>query len=340
MLKAVGQLMFPELGGYNAGYNTFAIDASGEKVAGIFTVPKTGNITKVGFRTGTVTTPQTLRASLQTVDAATGAPTGTAYGGSAAGTQTSPAANTFYMVTLGTQASATKGDIVAIVVEFDSTVGNLQIAGGVDWLDSGYPYCSHFTASWAKQVRVPVMTFEYDDGSYENARLVPFSTYAVSTTFHVNTTPDERALRFSMPFSCRIVGMAAFVDHDGDAEFVLYEGMTQKAIATCDKDITSSVSAARRHSRLFDAPHIYIPNTECFLSVKPTTTTSVTLLEITVPSAAAMDSLDGGQAFHHATRTDAGSWSKVTTQRPLIAMIIDQLDDGFGKGHPRFALGI
>jgi hypothetical protein len=53
------------------------IDATGEKYAAIIQIPKTGTISKIGFRTGTVTTSQTLRGGIETVDAATGAPTGT-----------------------------------------------------------------------------------------------------------------------------------------------------------------------------------------------------------------------------------------------------------------------
>ena len=61
------------------------LDASGEKAASIFRVPKTGNIRTLRFRLGTVTTGQTLKAGLYTVDTS-GDPTTTAYGGMAVGT--------------------------------------------------------------------------------------------------------------------------------------------------------------------------------------------------------------------------------------------------------------
>ncbi len=110
------------------GIGSLLMDASGEKAAFIFKIPKSGTITEIGFRTGAVTTADTLKAGLYTVDTSNN-PTATAYGGMVAGTQASPAANTWYAVALGTNCTATAGDVVAVVIEFNSYVaGNLNIS--------------------------------------------------------------------------------------------------------------------------------------------------------------------------------------------------------------------
>ena len=78
----------------------FCLPKGAEKLAFIFVVPKTGTIDRVSFSLGTVTTDDSLDIGLETVDATTGAPTGSAYGSSAVATQASVASNTAYEMTL------------------------------------------------------------------------------------------------------------------------------------------------------------------------------------------------------------------------------------------------
>ena len=47
----------------------FQINASGEKYCVVFSVPKTGTISKIGFMTGAVANSQTLRVGLQNIGA-------------------------------------------------------------------------------------------------------------------------------------------------------------------------------------------------------------------------------------------------------------------------------
>src|SRR3989304_6613560 len=125
----LGFTYFPTLWhGINGGIlnqtSTYTLDATGEKAATVFQIPEDGNITTLGFRTATVTTGDTLKVGLYTIDAS-GDPTATAYKGMVAGTQAILATedNTYFNVTLGTQAtSVVKGDIVALVIEYNSYV--------------------------------------------------------------------------------------------------------------------------------------------------------------------------------------------------------------------------
>src|SRR3990167_1002287 len=318
--------------GYASAFGSSLIDGSGELVFGVFQIPKTGNITKVGFRTGAVTTAQTLRVGLETVDATTGRPTGTQYGGSAVGTQASPAANTFYQVTLGTQASATVDNEVAAVVQFDGTIGSLNIVS-IDIWDGTFPYAGKFVGGvWSKLTATPVMSLEYDDGTHEFCGLYPWATYA-NTTYNNTSTPDERALRISLPYKCRAWGAEANITMaSGDADFVLYEGTTLLTSVTIDKDVVGAMGASRCVTKKFPSPQIITPNTEYFLSVKPTSANSINLMEITTPSAAVMDEMELGQNVHFASRTDAGAWTTDTTRRPMISLLVDQLSDDVSTG--------
>jgi hypothetical protein len=51
-----------------------------------------------------------------------------------------------------------------------------------------------------------------------------------------------------------------------------------------------------------------------------------------LPTAASLDALPGGQNVSASSRTDAGAWTDVATRRLLIALWIDQVDDGVSAG--------
>src|SRR3990167_2576025 len=134
-----------------------------------------------------------------------------------------------------------------------------------------------------------------------------------------------------LPYKCRVWGAEANITTaSGDADFVLYEGTTSLTSVTIDKDVVGTMSASRCVTKKFPSPQIITINTEYFLSVKPTSANSVNLMEITTPSAAAMDEMELGQNCHFGSRTDAGAWTLDTSRRPMISLIIDQLDDGAG----------
>ena len=145
----VTPMFFPIRDGFGASgwWKTFSLAAAGQKIAFVFRAPKTGTIDQVGFLVRAVTVSQTLKVSLETVNPATGHPTGTLIAAGASGTVASPAANTFYEISLGTPPSVTINDYIAVVIEFDSTGGNLQIAAWDTQTSTGdyaqFPYCDH-----------------------------------------------------------------------------------------------------------------------------------------------------------------------------------------------------
>lgn len=312
-------------------FNGLTMDASGEKVAFVFTVPKTGNISKVGFRTGTVTTSETLAVTLQTVSAVNGDPTGSAYGGMTEGTQAAPAATTAYTVSLGTAAAATAGDVVAAVIEFDSSVGSLQIVGIATAYRVGFPYPDLFTAAWAKQAFVqPVLWLEYDDGSYavvDGCR--PWSAISMPA-WAANSTPDEHALKFTLPFPSRLRACEIITAIAQPFDLVLYEGTTSLVSLSIDADQAATGSTCR-YKRLLTSGDLDA-GTAYYFAMKPTTNNNVSWAEIDVAAAAVMGSMSLGTSAHYASRTDGGAWSDTTTKRPLVRLWFDKLDDGAGGG--------
>lgn len=310
--------------------SSFLLDAAGEKFAGVFQVPKTGNIDRIGFLTGSVTSSQTLRVTLQTLSS--GDPTGTLVGSSVKGTQTSPAASTFYEVTLGAVAAVTQGDFVAAVVEFDGTAGNLNIQCSQLYQARLFPYCDHFTAAWSKQDRCPIFSIRYDDGTYADILGMPAASFP-STAYNSGSTPDERALYFSVPFPTRCTGASLRMGCSGTSanfDVILYDSDGTTTLAS-----TSVLATNQRTTGGFD-PCEYLftssatlyANTNYRISVKPTSANNVTLQEFTVNAAGMLDGVPGGSNWHLSTRTDAGAWSQTTTRRPYITPMLNLFQDG------------
>lgn len=313
--------------------NGLTLDAAAEKWGFVFAIPRSGSITKILFRTGTVTVADTLRVALRTVDAS-GDPTTTAYGGMAAGTQSSPASNTQYTVTLATPATAVRGDIAAIVIDFNSFVaGNLQIAhassGNAPHIPS-FPYVDHFTAAWSKQTIFAPVAIEYSDGTYiEVGNASPWSAASTTTSFNSGSTPDERALKFSVPFECKMVGVWGFIAAAaaGNFDIVLYEGTTAVASFSHDGDHRAATTA-NYFERPLATPYTIKRNTTYYLAVKPTSANNASLVERAVGANAHLDAFSGGKNWVLSTRTDGGAWSDTNTTRPMIGLLVGGFHDG------------
>lgn len=315
-------------------YTNMLIDAASEKAACIITVPKTGTIDKVAFRTGTVTTGDTVDVRLETVSAANGDPTGTLIAANANGSQVIGAGDddTWFTTSLTTGPSVTRGDVIAVVIVNGGGGGNMNISRLSSQMPSGsFPYTDLFTASWAKSPNCAVVALEYDDASYENViGAYPYSAIATTTTYNSGSTPDEKGLKFRLPYPVRVIGFWVGVDMiAGPTDMKLYDsdGSTVLETVSLDNNIRSS---GGNHAQYFASSYILAKDTFYRLTCVPSTTSNVRLFEVEVDAVAVMDALEGGQNFHWSERTDAGAWTDTTTKRPLAGLIIDQFDDGTG----------
>ena len=269
---------------------SISMTTSTDRAGFVFFAPKTGNVAKIGFRTGTVTTAATLDVRLETVDATTGDPSGTLFSTSSNGSQASPASNTAYTVALTAAAAVTRGQTLAVSINNSST-GNMGISRTGAFPIMEVPYCDTYTASaWTKSQNNPVMWLEYDDGSYAPITGVyPISSIA-STSFSNASNPEARGLKFRFPVDVSIGGFWAAVDGDGDWNAVLYQSDGNTVIETVsfDKDIRSQ-SGNTPVVRYFSVDRDLTANTNYYLMIEPQSATAITLVEIDAPSAAAMD---------------------------------------------------
>jgi hypothetical protein len=352
LVSTRGPVFFPAIdhatpnGGAPNSETSILLDATAEKCAFIVRAPFTGTIHKVRFRTGTVTTGDTLKVSFQDVDLATGDPDGTPdqYRTIVVADANDNASLVTGILSSdgtdnGTKRAVTRGDLLAVVIEFDSFVaGNLNIATRNTVNppgSSGGHYTDHFTAAWAKNASsLPRLALEYSDGSYWP---IPYTCPAVggiaAETFNSGSTPDERGLIFQVPFSCKASGIWALIDVDGDVDVVLYDsdGTSVLESVSLDANVRIAGSSGVFHA-LWDTDVTLVKDTSYRLAVKPTSVTNASMFVGEYTAAAVLDSLSGGSECHYTSRTDAGAWTEGTTMRPLMGLILSALDDGVSTG--------
>lgn len=343
-LARCGQILYPNpnrLLAYAAlsTSTNYQINGSGQKQSWVFSVPASGTITKVGVRISTCASAVTCRIGLYTVDTS-GNPTTTLYGGSNYGTFT-PSANTYSDVTLGTAATATQGDIVALVVEFDSTAGDMYItAANGSYYVNTFGYTDKYNGStWSKQNsgQLPACHVYYSDGggTYHDIGAVPFSAAVASAGFNSGTAgADEYALKVAVPFKCRVAGVWHNFAYgtDADYEIVLYSGTTALKTLAVDASLSSSTTGHAARMFFFASGQEINAGDTVRVAIKPTTVNNVTYRNYTMFAAGSEQSLGVPQGTCQSTRVDAGAWSDATTTIPVIGLIIDQLDDGASAG--------
>lgn len=308
--------------------------ATTQKTGAVVQAPKTGNIHKIHFLTGTVTTPTDTDIRIETI-ASTGLPTGTLWGTNTNVTLLSGSitANTWTTVTLTADAAVNQGDNFAIVI-FPSGLPVYQILSIVTGYELGFPYrVSSNAGTYSSIVSSNTIGVEYSDGSFAYMpNVVPAK--AINThTIASNTTPDEIALKFQLPFSARVTGAWAWQTRGAAATFktILYDSDGSTVLGFSPTTIGGFTTGRVRVVR-FPSSVTLLASTDYFLSVQPQSTTSLDVYSIDVNAANLLDQMEGGQNFRYADRTDVGAWSETATRRPYIGLIIDGIDIPSGGG--------
>jgi hypothetical protein len=327
----------------------YQINASGSRIAWVTRLKRSGTITHVGLRINACATPVVSRLGLYAVDG-NQYPTSTGYGGSSYGTFT-PAANTYSEVALGTSATATMGDVVGIVVEFDSTAGDffLSPAGGATYGTAGAFFAKHNGTSWSRGSfsAYPCLHVRYSDGFIADVEAVPATGITGEvTTFNTGSTPDEYANRFTLPFACRIAGIwhnMRTPNASGDYECILYSGTTALRTAAVDAEYTGGTTGGREIP--FASGYVAAAGETVRAAVRAATATNLTYRRTSLFAADYATAIGLRAGDCESSRSDLGSWSDTGANLGHIGLIIDQLDDGAGGGgglmiHPGMAGGM
>jgi hypothetical protein len=322
--------------GGTGAFANVALDAENEALGFVCQAPKAGSIDRIGFRTAAITTGGTVTCTIQGVSAATGDPDGTPIGSGTLAIADSDD-NTWKECTLGTPATVTRGQLIAVVVTVPSGfAGNLSELGTIiDWIGGWqFPYQSTFQGgAWAKSLNAPCVAVRYSDETYGPLGTMPVSALA-ATTFNSGSTPDERGLKFTLPFPARLSGVVLNGIYAGGATIKVYDSDDTTVLTSLALDPEQMAGALAGPARfLLPATVSLSKNVAYRVTLLPSSGTDNTLVNLTCASAALLDALDGGQAFHLCTRTNGGAWDDtLTAQRPLIHLVLDAFDDAAQDG--------
>ena len=334
----IGGLVTPDISGLGIipTFTQMLIDASGEKAAVIFRVPKTGTLDKAEFRVGTATlnAASQIRVSFQDVSDVNGDPDGTqdqfrdiAGSSFTSNAWTVPGLMTSDGTDTGVKRSVTRGDLLSVVVEYSTftaadilNVSTLTATGSGTSAAYGQAYPDLFTAAWVKQALYPIVALKYDDGAYVfiSTNIYPIETFN-AVSFNSGSTPDERGLIFQFPSAVKVGGAWLICDLDAVADVVLYDSDGTTALETVSLDPDQRQAAnARVFFMRFPTDRELSASTNYRLIAKPTSVSGITIYDFDIDAVALMDAVEGGQNWHYTQRTDAGAWSQTTTKRPWM----------------------
>lgn len=320
------------------------IDASGEKVGFVFVAPKTGNIDLAAWYVKSKTTNGTLDLTMETVDAATGLPSGTLIATNTSGSFSNTSADQACAVTLTAVAAVTKGTQYAMVISQNAGNCTIQLFNPNLRFGSKLTYPLHYTGgAWSATSAAPARTLapniglRYDDGAYYYIPgVMCFSTTAL-TTFNNTTATRERGLAFTLPFPGRVTGFFLI----GSVNLSDYEVILATTDGTArltfggDKDLNSRYGNYNGALQgYFSSTYDLAAATKYYLTLKPTSASNVSLREVTIIDAtvpAQMGMLNGGTAAYLVTRDSGGAYTETTSQRPYgMGIVVSGFDDGAG----------
>jgi len=345
--------------------NTPTFDSATDRMAWVGPSPVTDTVSKVYFRTGTVTTGCVIKIEVQSVT--NGRPSGTILAAGANGTVTVADTddNIWKSVTIGTPPSVTEGQDIAIVLTYDSgTTPNMQLAAMASPLAAGATMSPAFfidtgASTWASAVGVSssigygpmewVVAFGTAGPQYM-ACLMPLNSAPTLNAITSASAPDEYALRFQLPYACRIRGIRWLMANAAAGSN--YTATLWPASSTTDGDAlaqfagdgdsATSTTNDGYADAIFATPYSIAKDTTYYAGIRSDNANAITVVTMSAAGTGAaasgviaFDSTMTAQIYLSSrtwTAGSAGAWTDTTTAIPLIHLIIDQIDDGDGSG--------
>lgn len=324
---------------FNNANESNVMNAATHRNAFIFACPQAGDISALHVMFWTVTTGDDIRYSLQALNTSTGDPDGTelafrvqTVGGGDAGNRISTGILSDDGTDTGALVTVTKGQKIALVLEFDSWVaGNMKLATGL--LDSGwigYPAVKE-GVSWSEASVVPTIALEYDsDGIVPISGCFPIDDFA-NLSIGLNTTPDEVGSKFSLPFPARAVGVVCPGFDAGDmtvqienAGGTIISGPHEYHFEPND------TNTAGEKTIYFDSILDLAKDTVYYFVITGTGIVTGTVKSLVITSG--MNAAYPGGDWVFVERTDGGAWTEDETSKLMFALICDGFDDAVGGG--------
>ena len=320
------------------------INSAAARLGAAIRCPKDGTLARVVMRlapfSGTVTNG--IRVSFQDIDTGTGFPDGTE---DQFRVTASTGASTFWTSGLitsdgtdgGTKRTVSRGDLLGIVIQIENFQGGNQFQysdfdqSNAFGLSAWARPMTYNGTSWTNQNRILNLGLEYDDGTY--GEIIWTTAACVDGTINVNSgsTPDEVALRFQVPFECSTAGAYLWIDVNGPGDLILYDAAdsVERSVPLLTTWVTLN---AVQYRQVYWADYTLSANTTYRLAFKPSDGTNSTIRYLDTATNALMGGMPPGVEWYYSSRTDAGSWTDLTTRRPFAGLILNGIETGGGGG--------
>jgi hypothetical protein len=345
-IVTVPAFCFPELPSTPAaapsilGAATLDINGTSEYVAFVFSCPKTVTVDSVFFRVNAASQGCTATVRIETVDAATGVPSGNLPDANATTTVniTNGAAN--YEVTFPGTFTLTNGTLYAIYIGAPTSVTTPIGINFATFADDGgnigMPYAIDYdTSADYKDSLAPCFGLGLSGGSaLFIKKLWPISA-AATETFSSTSTPDIIGNKITIKAPMRVCGAWAWVDLDEAATIRLYntDGSGILGSAQAYKNVPANIA---QYINIFQfSGSVELPAGDYYLAAEATTITGIGIGAITFSnarwrSASPMGGADFCYTSCTSPPTGVGSWTNTTTKQAFIGLIIDGIEAGGG----------
>jgi hypothetical protein len=313
---------------------TYALDDADDSEMQVLAAPKDGTINKVGMLIPTVTgDPPAYNVGLVTLDA-NGAPTTTAFGGSAAETVDFSTTG-FIWVTLSTPATVQAGDLFAVRVwptaSSPSGAACVAIADEVIIASVMQARKGTYSTAFTQAAGYGAFAVQYSTGETVGLPI----TATMDEIYDAADSPDEAGGLFTVPTTmvCRGARIGLDTVGSGTSFTVKLYGPTGTLLASCDvpdEDHPLQPSAASFGTAdFFWDPVTLSPNTNYRLTVLGTHATStVAPGQMTFESAASKTNnitIPEVTRWSKTERTNEGEWTDTATALPWFALLVSSI---------------
>ena len=193
------------------------------------------------------------------------------------------------------------------------------------------------TGSYVEASMQPILILEFDDGTFGTFYgCLPVTAYNTRTWSNTGsgsgglTNGNQRGLEFTPQITFNADIICADIDPDGDFEILLLEGTTLLETITVDANEVASATQ-RRSGFPMTQVRTFTAGTTYRVLIRPTTTTNVTLVSVSIGSNAHRVLIAAGWTSN--SRTDSGAFgTAVDTELPMIWFEFSGADDGSGSG--------
>lgn len=233
------------------------------------------------------------------------------------------------------------GDLIAIVCEFTARGGSdsVPIARG-----SGVGYFPYITADTGSGPAIvsaaPFIQFKADDGTQGWLMNSTVAAQAAPSSFASDSTPDEHAMIFRVPFKAQATGINMSVLSAGaadDFEAILYSDPLGTPVAERTISVDASFSGGGSiFDGAFSTAYTLSINTDYAIALRPTTVNGLTYCRLDFGSgnSALRASTMLGTNWYLATRSNqTGAFGSAdTTIIPMFGVWLSQLSDDVSSG--------